>query len=371
MSNTTTVVTPPDLAQAGSFQLALDNNPGALFGFRTIDDSGDDPRLAVKAFGTLDRGVRQSSNPAKNGQSCHPARLLAYMQGLGAGVFVVPNELDGQGQGKGSVAGIRALWVDADSRAAVEGLHTFVARSGLIPTIVVASGGIHEGVDKLHAYWRVTGCPVADFTRAQLTLASRIGSDPAVQDVGRVMRLPGFRHQKGAPRMTRIVAQSGRAYSFPAFMDRGLAQPQICDPWAGSKGAGIRRAATGQLLDPAGPTARLRVLLDRHGGLVTPAVRALLREAVAPTEDRAGNRHATLMAVAARCVQVGWPDADIQALVQPVVIEHWGGDRSHRLAGMLAWAREQEAAALAAAPPMTDRATRLAAAFAMARGTTE
>ena len=371
MSTTATPVLAPDLAQARLFQTTIDNRPGATFGFRTIDDRGDDPRLAVKAFGTLDLGVRQSSNPAKDGQPCRPMRLLTYMQSLGAGVFVVPNELDGQGQRKGHVVHIRAGYCDCDSRREVEAARAFVARSGLVPSMIVASGGMDEGVDKLHLYWCLDGCPVVDFTHLQLTIVSRIGSDPAVQDAGRVMRLPGLWHQKREPRITRIVELSGARYAWRDFLLHVQAQPQICDPWAGGKGTGTRRAATGRSLDPAGPTARLRVLLNLHGGLVTPAVRALLREAVAPGEGQAGNRHATLLAVAARCVQIGWPDADIQALVQPVVIECWGGDRSERLAGMLAWTREQEAADFAAALPMTERAARLAAAFAMPRGATE
>ena len=361
----------PDLAQAQTFLNILDPRPGAAFGFRTIDDKDDDTRLAVKASGTLDRGVRQSANPAKNGKPCCPAGLLTYMQGLGAGVFVVPNELDGQGQHKRNVTRSRAGYLDCDSRREVEAARAFVARSGLAPSIIVASGGVHDGVDKLHLYWCLDGCPVADFTHLQLTLASRTGSDPAVQDAGRVMRLPGFWHQKRTPRMTRVVEASGARYAWPGFLARVQAQPQVCDPWAGGKGAGTRRASPGQPLDPAGPGARLRVLLDLHAGLVTPAVRALLREAKAPCDDGAGNRHATLLAVAARCVQVGWPDADIQALVQPVLVQHWGGDRRERLAEMLAWVRGQEAAAIAAAPPLTARAALLAAAIATPHGATE
>ena len=371
MSDKTVSVRAPDLAQARAFLDSLDARPGASFGFRTIDDGGDDPRLAIKAFGNLGRGVRQSGDLGKNGRPCRPARLLAYMQGLGAGVFVMPNELDGRGQGKASVMGIRTLWIDADSSAAVAGLRAFIAQSGLVPAVVVASGGTHEGVDKLHAYWRVTACPVADFTHGQLTLVSRIGSDPAVQDAGRVMRLPGFWHQKREPRMTRIVESSNAHYAWPGFLAQIQLQPQLCDPWAGGKGTGTRRVVAGQSLNFAGPTARLRVLLNLHGGLVTPAVRTLLKEAVAPTMEQAGNRHATLMAVAARLVQIGWLEADIQALVQPVVIEHWGVDRRERLAGMLAWARGNEATARAAEPALSAHAARIVTAFSAARRAAE
>ena len=58
-------------------------------------------------------------------------RLLGFMQRLGAGVFVVPNKLDGGGQLKRNVVSVRALYVDADSRPEVERLHTFIGVTGL------------------------------------------------------------------------------------------------------------------------------------------------------------------------------------------------------------------------------------------------
>lgn len=347
-----------NLVEAGRFLVALDPDPCATFGFRTCADHGDDIRLAVKAFGSLDCGIRQSKDPSKDGKRCHPARLLSFMQNMGAGAFVVVNKLDGRGQLKANITAIRALYVDADSRREVEAVHAFLSTTGLIPTAMVASGGVHDGVEKLQVYWRIEGCPVLEFTDAQLTLVSRIGTDPAVHDVGRVMRLPGFWHQKREPRQTRIVsiAPTGH-YEFAEFMARVTAQPQIVDPWASSRRARQRTAPRrgGNVITAAtaaaGPTARLRILLDMHGGLITPAVRALLREAVPPEDGRPGNRHATMVSAVARCMQAGWPDADIRALVLPVINGEWGGpDRSDRLEQIIAWTRGQENTAIAATP---------------------
>jgi hypothetical protein len=341
------------VTQGRQFLAALDPDPAARYALRSFDDHGDDPRLAVKAYGALDRGIRQSSDPAKNGRPCRPTHLFSYMQGMGAGVFAAPNRLDGQGQGQANVVAIRDLFVDADSRLAVERLLAFITTTGLTPTILVASGGMDDGVEKLHAYWRIEGCPVPEFRDAQLALVSRLGTDPAVQDAGRVMRLPGFWHLKREPRQTRIVSLNPTVeYEFSAFRARVLAQPQIVDPWAGGKGVGrstALRTGNTATAPAAGPTARLRVLLDAHGSLITPAVRALLREAVAPAEGRSGNRHATLVAVAARCMQAGWSDDDIRNLALPVVNDEWGdGDWSGHLNQILAWTRAQEAASIAA-----------------------
>jgi hypothetical protein len=349
----------PDLDQAQQLLDAIDPDRAAKFGFRTIADRGDDILLSVKAYGTLADGVRQAKDPAKNGKPCRPASLLAFMQGRGAGVFFVPNKLDGIGQKQANVVAIRALYVDADARGAVERLQRFIAKTGLAPTALVASGGIDNGVEKLHAYWRIEGCAVAAFREAQLTLVSRLGTDPAVQDASRVMRLAGFWHQKREPRQSRLIATSNVSYDYREFITRVRAEPQIVDPWARGAGRGQpigRRVGGAVSASVASPTARLRVLLDGTGGLVTPAVRALLREAVAPAEGQPGNRHTTLVSIAARCVQTGWPDDDIRSLVLPVANAQWGdGDWCEHLDDILAWTRRQEAASVAATPAAPDR----------------
>lgn len=341
----------PDLVEAAQFLAALDPTPDARFGFRTFADQGNDILLAVKCYGTLLSGIRQSSSPLKNGKACVPARLLAYMQSLGAGAFVVPNELDGEGQLKRNVIRVRVFYVDADTAQQVTRVRAFIAATGLEPTIMVASGGIHDSVEKLQVFWRVDGCPVTAFTNGQLTLVSRVGTDPAVQDAGRVMRIPGFDHLKGEPRRTRIISLADRTHDCRGFLERVEKQPQICDPWSTRNGgtASTRARGTARQADAGSRTARLRILLDQYGGLVTPAVHALLREAKAPTEGAGGDRHATLLAIVARLVQVGWPDADIKQLVLLVINQDWAdGDWTDHLDSALSWVREREAAALAA-----------------------
>jgi hypothetical protein len=341
----------PAVSEAQQFLAALESDPGALFGFRTFDDRGEDPRLAVKAFGNLDRGIRQSRDPQKNGKPCRPWRLLQYMQSMGAGSFVVPNKLDGQGQLKRNVTAIRALYVDADSRPEVERLDDLITETGLDPTIRVASGGIHDDVEKQQCYWRVRNCPVPEFTDAQLTLVSRIGTDPAVQDAGRVMRLPGCLHLKCEPRRTRILEiNQNIEYDYHEFISRMRARPQICDP--SRKGGGRAQARLGQAaaVPTAGPKARLRALLD-HYGTITAAVRVLLREAMAPIDGRTGNRHPTLVTIVGFCVQAGWSDTDVRSLILPIINAEWAdGDWGSHLDSIITWTREQHDAALGALP---------------------
>jgi hypothetical protein len=197
----------PDIQHATAFLTTL-GGPGAQFAFRTFDDRGDDFRLACSLFGDADWAVRLTG--AKAGQRVRTMPFLMCMQKLGAGVFVTINETDGSGAKAEHIRRIRALIADADSAEQVTSLRRFITSTGLVPSMLVESGGLALGPDgalvpKLHAYWRMDGCPVDQFTAAQEILNSRTGCDPAVKDLPRVLRLPGFYNLKREPRMTRIA----------------------------------------------------------------------------------------------------------------------------------------------------------------------
>ena len=67
----------------------------------------------------------------------------------------------------------------------------------------------------LHCYWLLQpGEPVSLFAAAQRQLAAYYGADPLVSDPSRVMRVPGFLHQKAEPfRVELRVADAGRRYT--------------------------------------------------------------------------------------------------------------------------------------------------------------
>ena len=72
---------------------------------------------------------------------------------------------------------------------------------------MATGGGIwtgHRGPDRWHAYWLTRNLPLTDFKTVQQQLAQKFAADPKVSDLPRVMRLPGFWHQKGTPFQTRI-----------------------------------------------------------------------------------------------------------------------------------------------------------------------
>lgn len=175
----------PNVAMAENYLNTLD--PTGTFTFQTFDDNSErkERRLARILHGRLDQHLP----------------TLTKLQQLGAGVFVMVNKGDGiVHPGKktcrdgASVIAIRALWVDLDGSP----LHPVL--SAHYPDIVIESSP-----KRWHAYWLTHDCPLADFKQRQQQIAAKFKGDPKVCDLPRVMRLPGFWHQKSEPFMTRLV----------------------------------------------------------------------------------------------------------------------------------------------------------------------
>lgn len=155
--------------------------------FRTIPKSGGTPRIHS---GSLNH--------------CLPQLIQANAQD--DGVFVVVNDGGQKGQ---EINRIRALFVDFDEQD--DHLERLKAVPFVPSIIVESSPGKH------HAYWLVDGCPVDKFTAAQKALIGLLGSDKSINDLPRVMRLPGFWHCKGERFESRLIHESGDRYQWPDF----------------------------------------------------------------------------------------------------------------------------------------------------------
>ena len=116
----------------------------------------------------------------------------------GAGVFLMVNEGDGEGRSTNNVVAVRAVFVDLDGAP----LEPIIA-SGIEPHLTVESSS-----GNYHAYWLVSDCPLDQFGLMQQALAKRFNADKSVHDLPRVMRVPGFYHQKGEPFQTRILSNN-------------------------------------------------------------------------------------------------------------------------------------------------------------------
>lgn len=168
-----------NLDDARSFLNALDDNDALTF--QTFDES-------EKKRVNLNRIVHGSLN--------QHAEILSKLNKDGAGVFVMVNEGNLKGRTKDCVKRVRAVFVDLDN-APFEPLKN----AALAPNITIESSP-----GRYHGYWLIEDCELNVFTQIQLALAERFGGDPSVKDLPRVMRIPGFIHQKAEPYLSRIIA---------------------------------------------------------------------------------------------------------------------------------------------------------------------
>ncbi len=117
---------------------------------------------------------------------------LTALNERGAGVFVTVNRTDGKGLSAENVTGVTALFADTDGAELAPLLR-------LKPHIVVESSP-----GNWHVYWKVGDCPLDQFTALQQAIIAKFGTDKSVHDLPRVMRLPGFYHNKREPFLTTL-----------------------------------------------------------------------------------------------------------------------------------------------------------------------
>lgn len=117
-------------------------------------------------------------------------------QSQGCGVYVVINA---GGQNNESISRVRAVYVDTDGAP----LDPIIA-CGLEPHAIVESSP-----GRYHVYWLVDGLPTDQFRGVQHALIKQFGTDKSVNDLARVMRLPGMMHLKGTPYLARLIHESG------------------------------------------------------------------------------------------------------------------------------------------------------------------
>lgn len=172
----------PDLKVAERYLTLLDE-AADQFTFQTFDDlkSRKDPSLIKVLNGTLEQHATD----------------MTRLQWRRAGVFVTVNETDGAGRKNDNIKRIRAVWCEWDNP---EPLPNFPLEPHLI---------VESSPKKYHIYWRVEGLMPPEFDGVMQTMVSVYGSDPNAKDRARVLRLPGFWHQKGEQFQVRIVEESG------------------------------------------------------------------------------------------------------------------------------------------------------------------
>jgi RecA-family ATPase len=197
----------PDLAEARRFLELLDPD-AERFTFQTFDDSAQKRgHLAKVLHGSLDE----------------LAPDLIALQKAGAGIFVTVNETDGKGRKAENITRTRAVFADLDGSPVEPAM-----ACSLAPHVVVESSP-----GRFHAYWLAHRLHLNTFAAVQKCIATRFGGDKAVHDLPRVMRLPGFTHQKGKPFLTRIVQANKRLpYEANEILNSPLYEHQEPEPAA-------------------------------------------------------------------------------------------------------------------------------------------
>jgi P4 family phage/plasmid primase-like protien len=126
------------------------------------------------------------------------AGRLKKLNHEGHGIFVCVNETDGQGRKSENIVRARSLFLDLDGSPLDP-----VSEAGLKPHMVVESSP-----GRYHVYWLVNDVTLTEFTELQSSLALRFDGDQQVKDLPRVMRLPGFLHQKREPFLVRLLQRN-------------------------------------------------------------------------------------------------------------------------------------------------------------------
>ncbi|HEV7736673.1 MAG TPA: DUF3987 domain-containing protein, partial [Chlamydiales bacterium] len=186
----------PDLSMADRFLNLISQSNESTFAFQIFNDRKDVPSsiCPLVLCGAFE---------------LHKQTLLESQQ-RGAGVFVTINKTDGKGRKTENITAVRAVFVDLDGSPLEP-----ILSGPLPPHIVVETSPM-----RYHASWLVNGIDLNLFSIIQKSLIAKFNGDPKVHDLARVMRLPGFYHQKKAPILTKIIQEnSSKPFSLQQFFD--------------------------------------------------------------------------------------------------------------------------------------------------------
>jgi hypothetical protein len=205
---------PPAISRddAQQFLQYLSGAPDMVFQFRVIDD---------KKLGRPARNMR--------GTLAELCDQLAAFNAAGFGVFVMINETTNGGTHTEDVIAPRASVTDLDGIRDGDSLVLRKQRLEYFNSVAPLSLTVESSPGKYHCYWFTWQMSLEQFTPTQKKLADILGGDPNICDLPRVMRVPGFLHQKGVPFLSRIcyVAESvGRRrradYVSPDVLERAI-----------------------------------------------------------------------------------------------------------------------------------------------------
>jgi len=126
---------------------------------------------------------------------------LTDLNRQGAAIYVTVNETDGKGRKAANITRLRAIWQDDDCG--------YEGNFPLPPSMIISSSP-----GKFQRYWLSEGLSKEDYKGLMGTMINEYGSDKDCgTDLARVLRVPGFFHQKAEPYLITIVETCARRYT--------------------------------------------------------------------------------------------------------------------------------------------------------------
>lgn len=123
---------------------------------------------------------------------------LSKLNKQGAGVFFTPNSFPNGIRQKVECTGVNAWFFEIDDRS-------FEEQWEIIETAPVQPSIIVKAKKSLHCYYIAENGSIDNFETIQKGLIAYFGADKACKDITRVLRIPGYFHNKGEPHMVEIV----------------------------------------------------------------------------------------------------------------------------------------------------------------------
>jgi hypothetical protein len=145
---------------------------------------------SFRTFNDKEHGPKRQLVRNFTGTFANCAEQLRELNRRGAGVFAVINK---GGHRDADIDSITAVFADTD------GAPLDPILEALPPHCVVSTSP-----GKYHVYWLVIDFPLDKFKATQLQIAKKFSCDPSINNLSRVMRIPGFKHQKADPFDVRI-----------------------------------------------------------------------------------------------------------------------------------------------------------------------
>ena len=197
-------------------------------GVKTFQTFPDDPKHPRKKFLTRQVSIHEDQYPIDGDidptTPIMKPEIIAGLEKLndmGAGIYMTINETNVNGRKATDITRVRAVFSDFDGEPLPDSFDE-------APSMIIESSP-----DKYHVYFFVDDFPLESFKIIQEAIAAKFRSDPVVKDLPRVMRVPGFYHQKAEPFLTRVLEYTGNVYTYGAIVD--IFPPIPCKQWSAPK----------------------------------------------------------------------------------------------------------------------------------------